>query len=86
MQETWARTLGWEDPLEKGMATYSCFLAWRIPMDRGAWWATTHGVAESDMTERLSRACQSPGGSVVKNLPANAGDTGSGTYHMLWSN
>ena len=50
MQETWARTLGWEDPLEKGMATYSCFLAWRIPVDRGAWWATTHGVAESDVT------------------------------------
>jgi len=33
------------------MATHSSFLAWRIPMDRGAWWATVHGVAESGMTE-----------------------------------
>ena len=31
MQETWVRSLGWEDPLEKGMATDSCILAWRIP-------------------------------------------------------
>ena len=29
--ETWVRSLGWEDPLEKGMATYSSILAWRIP-------------------------------------------------------
>ena len=31
MQETWIRSLGWEDPLEKGMATHSSILAWRIP-------------------------------------------------------
>ena len=31
MQEKWVRSLGWEDPLEKGMATHSCILAWRIP-------------------------------------------------------
>ena len=30
MKETWVRSLGWEDPLEKGMATYSSILAWRI--------------------------------------------------------
>ena len=35
--ETWAQSLGWEDPLEKGMATHSRILAWRIPTDRGAW-------------------------------------------------
>ena len=35
---------GQEDPLEKGMATHSSILAWRIPMDRRAWWATVHGV------------------------------------------
>ena len=32
MQETWVRSLGWEDPLEKEMATYSSILAWRIPL------------------------------------------------------
>ena len=31
MREIWVQTLGWEDPLEKGMATHSCILAWRIP-------------------------------------------------------
>ena len=31
MRETWVRSLGWEDPLEEGMATYSSILAWRIP-------------------------------------------------------
>ena len=51
MQETWIRFLGWEDPLEKEMATHSSILAWRIPVDRGAWWATVHGVAELNMTE-----------------------------------
>ena len=41
MQETWVWSLGWEDPLEKGMATHSSILAWR--MDRKAWWATVQG-------------------------------------------
>jgi len=36
-----------EDPLEKGMTTHSSILAWRIPMDRGTWQATVHGVAKS---------------------------------------
>ena len=45
--ETWVSSLGWEDPLEEGMATHSSILAWRIPMDRGAWRATVHGVTES---------------------------------------
>ena len=31
MQETWLQSLGWEDPLEKGMATHSSILAWEIP-------------------------------------------------------
>ena len=48
MWETWVQSLGWEDPLEeKGMATYSSILAWRVPMDRGAWWATVHRTAKS---------------------------------------
>ena len=47
MRETWVRSLGWEDPLEKGMATHSSILAWRIRMDRGAWWVTVHGISKS---------------------------------------
>ena len=45
MWETWVQSLGWEDPLEKGMATHSSILAWRIPWteEPGAWWATIHG-------------------------------------------
>ena len=54
MWETWIRTLSWEDPLEEGMETHSSILAWRIPMDTGAWRAIVHGVTESDMTEQLS--------------------------------
>ena len=46
VQETWVRSLGWEDPLKKGMATHSRILAW-TPMNRGAWWATVHGVTKS---------------------------------------
>ena len=42
------RSLGWEDALEKEMATHSSVLAWKIPMDRGAWLqATVHGVANN---------------------------------------
>ena len=47
MWETWVRSLGWEDSLEEGMATHSRILAWRVPMDRGAWWATVDEVAKS---------------------------------------
>ena len=47
MQETWVRSLGWEDPLKEGMATHSRILAWRIPMDRRAWQATVHVVAKN---------------------------------------
>ena len=45
--ETWVQSLGWEDPLEEGMATHSSILAWRIPIDTGAWWVTVHKVAKS---------------------------------------
>ena len=47
MWETWVRSLDWKDPLEEGMATHCSILAWGIPMDRGAWWATVRGVAKS---------------------------------------
>ena len=42
--ETWVRSLGWEDPLEEGMAIHSSILAWRIPMDRGAWQTAVPGI------------------------------------------
>ena len=55
MREIWVQSLGWEDPQEEGMATYSSSLAWRIPMDREAWQATSPwDYKESDTTERLS--------------------------------
>ena len=57
MQETWVQSLGWEDPLEEGMATHSSILAWRTPMERISWglpsmrsqwvrhnWVTTHST------------------------------------------
>ena len=47
VQETWVRSLGWEDPLEENMTTHSSILGWRNPMDRGAWQAIVHGVAKS---------------------------------------
>ena len=47
MQETWIPSLDREDPLEEGMATHSCILAWKNPMDRGTWWATVHGFTKS---------------------------------------
>ena len=47
MWKTWVRPLGWEDPLEEGMAIHYSILAWRIPMDREDWWATIHGITKS---------------------------------------
>ena len=44
--ETWVQPQGWEDPLEKGMATRSSIFAWNM-MDGGAWQARVHGVAKS---------------------------------------
>ena len=49
MLETRVQSLGWEDPLEKGMATHSSILAWRTPWTYSPW-----GGKELDMTERLS--------------------------------
>ena len=62
MWETWAQSLGWEDPLEEGLVNHSSILAWRILMDRGAWWATVHGVAKnwtllSDKAQHSSSLC-----------------------------
>ena len=53
MQETQVQSLSQEDPLEEGKTTLSRILAWRIPMDRGAWWVTVH--KESDTTEATAQ-------------------------------
>ena len=50
MWETWVRSLGWEDPPEKGKATHSSILAWKIPWTVYSPW----GLKDSEMTERLS--------------------------------
>ena len=47
MRETWVQSLGWEDPLEEGLAAHSNILGWRIAMDRGDWQDIVHGVAKS---------------------------------------
>ena len=47
MQENWVQTLGWEDPLEKGMAPYFSILAWRIP------WTEEHGGLQSMGLQRV---------------------------------
>ena len=47
MWETWVQSLGWKDPLEEGMETHHGILAWIIPTERGAWWATIHGLSKS---------------------------------------
>ena len=58
MQEIWVQSLHWEDPLEKEMAIHSSILAGEIPwVSHGlekAWWATVHGVTESDKTWQLN--------------------------------
>ena len=52
VQETWVRSLGREDSLEKEMATPPSILAWRIPWTEETWWATVHWVPkELDTTE-----------------------------------
>ena len=53
MQETWVRSLGREDPLEKETATHSSILAWRIPWTEEPGGLQSMGHKESDTTERL---------------------------------
>ena len=56
VQETWVPSLGQEGPLEKEMAAHSSILAWRIPMDGGAWCTTVHEVTKSQ-TSLSMNAC-----------------------------
>ena len=60
MRETWVRSLGQKDPLEKGMATHSIYSCLENPMDGEAWWAAVHGVAQSrTRLKRLSSSSSS---------------------------
>ena len=54
MQEAWVQSLGWEDPLEEGMATHFSILAWRIPWTEELAWLQPMGCKESDMTKHIS--------------------------------
>ena len=63
--ETQVRSLGQEDPLEEDMATQSSIHAWRIPMERGAWRATVHGVAN----RHSEHTCQYQTTSTYVSLP-----------------
>ena len=53
MQQTWVQSLGWDDPLEKEMATCSSILAWKNPMDRGLRQVTVC-MAEKSQTQLSS--------------------------------
>ena len=55
LQETWVRSLGWEDSLEKGVATHSSILAWRIPWTEEP--GRLHSI-ESQSQTRLSNSAQ----------------------------
>ena len=56
VQEMWVRFLSQEDSLEEGVTTHPSILAWRIPMDRGAWRAIVHSVAKNrPRLKRLSK-------------------------------
>ena len=68
---------GLERSLEKGMATHSSILAWRILMDRGAWRATVHGVSKN--RTRLSDQAQFPGEKLPHVLNQRVSD-----YHSVY--
>ena len=66
----WVQSLGQEDPPEEGMVTHSRILDWRIPMDRGAWWAAGHEITKSrtqlkqlNTNNRNQISCPLPGNS-----------------------
>ena len=85
VRETWVRSLGWEDPLEKSMATHSSILAWRIAMHREAWWATYSpwGCKELDTTEWLTQSCNAGAMEDVGSIPGSGRSPGGGNGDPL---
>ena len=75
MWETWVQSLGWEDPLEEGMATHSSILAWRIPETEEPGGYSLQGHKEQNMTEGTERAC----------IPFNIGSKYVSLSHYLAS-
>ena len=82
MQETQVQFLGWEDPLEKGMATHSSILAWRIPWQRILVGYSPRGHKESDTAKQLPHSLLPkisfglPSGSAGKESACSAEDLG----------
>ena len=60
MQEMQVGSLGWEDPLEEGMATHASILVCKNPMDREAWWASVHGVTHTRACRVMAGLCLTP--------------------------
>ena len=81
MQETQVQSLGWEGPLEKGMATHSSIFAWRIPWTTDPGWTSVPGVSKSrtwlnDEQYYSTLPWASPVAQWLKESPCNAGDAG----------
>ena len=72
IRENWVWSLGWEDPLEKGMANHSSILAWRVPWTKRQTLLNDFHITNSVYSKYYFRASQVV--LVVKNPPANAGD------------
>ena len=76
VSETWVRSLGWEDPLEKGMATHSSFLAWRIP------WTNNTLLKALLLARCRMRSCHSGWQEKEGALPKPGGTSGLFLLHL----
>ena len=88
MQETPVWSLGREDPLEEGMATHCSILAWRSPMDRGAWWGAVPGVRKSPTRLKWLSTCMGSFKHLVGGGPWNCSFTcvsATGGQHPVFS-
>ena len=75
-------SLGGEDPLEEDMAIHSSILAWRIPIDRGAWQATVHEVAQSRtqlrwLSTHITQTKQRKEDTIINSVAGGEGGAGS---------